>query len=75
MAGTQVPVLAWFQTWGNFIFAVAQIAFWVAVGYAAVHFAHSYKRLVDHKTRDKKADKSAETPTAQSNINIEEFVE
>lgn len=71
MTGTTSGFLTWFQTWGNVIFVVAQIAFWAAVGYAAIYAALAYKRLVDHKVSG--APKPA-TYTGPA-VKIDEFVE
>lgn len=71
MTGTTNAFLTWFGTWGNFIFAVAQIAFWGAVGFAAVYAALAYRRLVDHKTGAARTTEAPAFPT----IKIDEFVE
>ena len=71
MTGTTSGFLAWFGSWGNVVFVIAQILFWAAVGFAAVYGALAYKRLVDHKT----GSAAHEHVVAPATIKIDEFVE
>jgi hypothetical protein len=81
------PFLDWFSNWGQVIYFVAQILFWVVIAAAAVEVARAYKRYVDHKTGATKASKkdaqsaakpeSAVADPAQSDaaIEVDRFVE
>ncbi|MDO9556398.1 MAG: hypothetical protein Q7J82_02285 [Coriobacteriia bacterium] len=65
--------LTWFNMWGSVIYAVMQMLFWVAVGFAAVYAAVAYKRFIDHKiARYATVDAPA---VAQTEIAIDEFVD
>lgn len=67
------PFLTWFSSWGNVVFVVAQILFWVAVSFAAVYAALAYKRLVDAKVG--KIERTHPAPAIAATVKIDEFVE
>lgn len=72
-AATTNGFLTWFSTWGSVIYAITQMLFWVAVGFAAVYAAIAYKRFVTHKIA-RHAAKDVE-PAAHDEVRIDEFVE
>jgi hypothetical protein len=49
MAGSTNAFLTWFSQWGQVVYFIAQILFWVAIAGAAIFYALQYKRLVSHK--------------------------
>ena len=71
--------LEWFQLWGQVVYLAVQMAFWAAIGFAAVMVAVQYKRFVDAKVGRMNAKMAAEQGVAPqapaADIKIDEFVE
>ena len=67
--------LTWFSMWGQVLYLAIQVAFWAALGFAAVMIAVQYKRFVDYKA-GKVTPKDAPTSAVPAGtIAIDEFVE
>ena len=49
MVAASSPFLTWFSQWGQVVYFVAQMLFWVAIAVAALLVALQYRRLVSHK--------------------------
>jgi hypothetical protein len=65
--------LTWFNTWGSVMYAVMQMLFWAAAGFAAVYAALAYKRLVAHKIARHTAVDAK--PVFETKVDIDKFVE
>jgi hypothetical protein len=73
-----VDMAAWFSEWGQMIYILVQMLFWVAIATAALMIALQYKRFVSHKVEahgSRHAGHSAVPEPTDPRINIEEFVE
>jgi hypothetical protein len=44
--------LTWFSQWGQVIYILTQMVFWVAIAAAALIVATQYRRFVTHKVGD-----------------------
>jgi len=77
MPASSNAFLAWFAEWGQVVYFIVQMLFWVAIAAAALMIAAQYKRFVTLKAARHAIEASslvAEKP-ADERINIEEFVE
>ena len=67
---------AWFTQWGQMIYIIVQMLFWVAIAAAALMIALQYTRFVTYKTgKQLKKAEATVAPDASSSINVEEFVD
>lgn len=62
--------LDWFQTWGQVVYIIIQVTYWIIVAWAATFAALQAKRLVDYKLG--KIASAAVEPEA---VAVEEFVD
>ena len=62
--------LEWFQTWGQVVYIILQMVFWVVVAAAAAFSAAQAKRFVDFTVGKTAASKPEEDAVA-----VEEFVD
>ena len=68
---------AWFSQWGQMIYIIVQMLFWVAIATAALMIAVQFRRFVTLKAAHHAIEAThvlAETP-ADERINVEEFVD
>jgi len=69
--------LAWFAEWGQVVYFIVQMLFWVAIAAAALMIALQYKRFVTLKAARhaiEATDAMAQKP-AGPRINVEDFVD
>ena len=72
--GTQSAFLVWFAEWGQVVYFIAQIAFWVAIAAAALMAVRQYARYVSHAVGE--APKKASAVSAKpAEIDIDAFRE
>jgi hypothetical protein len=80
----QSALEAWINQYGNIIYFFGQLAFWLALGVAAIWAVILFKRFVDHQTGAAQAKAEAKAATSASSssetsadapVKIDEFVE
>ncbi len=69
---------AWFSQWGQMVYIIVQMLFWVAIATAALIVALQYKRFVSYKVEthgSRHAGHPAVPELTDSRIDVEEFVD